>query len=138
MKLKTRVALVTGATSGIGKAIAQRLADDGAHVVVNHRGSPGSAEAAAEQLQSYPNPGIAVCADVSRRAEIGRMIAEAVGTFGRLDIVVNNAAIDIERPFLEISDDDWHRVIATDLYGPFVVAQLAARQMIAQGGGGRI
>ncbi|MES2573056.1 MAG: SDR family oxidoreductase [Verrucomicrobiota bacterium] len=138
MKLKEKVALVTGATSGIGKAIADRFAAEGAHVVVNYRPAKGNAEKAASQIASYGQRGLAHEANVSERAAIEAMVRATVAEFGRLDIVINNAGIEIERPFLEISDEEWHKVIGLNLYGPFVLSQAGARQMVSQGGGGRI
>jgi glucose 1-dehydrogenase len=139
MRLKDKVALVTGASSGIGKAVAQRFAAEGAHVVVNYR--PGGAEAdeAARAIAAaLATESVAIPADVSRREDCERMTREAVERFGRLDIAVCNAGIEIKRPFLEVTDEEWHRVIGVNLYGSFVVSQLAAREMARRGGGGRI
>ncbi|MDB6155266.1 MAG: hypothetical protein JWL90_3719 [Chthoniobacteraceae bacterium] len=138
MKLKDKVAIITGATSGIGKAIADRFASEGAHVVVNYRPKRGNPEKALQQIASYSTRALAFEADVSERASIEKMVAAAVSEFGRLDIVVNNAGIEIEQPFLEVSDEEWHKVMALNLYGPFVLSQAGARQMVSQGGGGKI
>ncbi len=138
MKLQNKVALVTGATSGIGKAIAARFAADGAHVVVNFRPSPENVEKAAAQIAGYKTRGIGVSADVSKRDDLARLVEKTVSEFGRLDIVVNNAGMEIKKPFLEVTDDEWEKVIALNLFGPFALCQIAARQMVAQGGGGRI
>lgn len=138
MRLKDKVALVTGASSGIGRAIAERFAAEGAHVAVNYlpRGS-GEADAHAV-VAGLATEGMAVAADVSRRAEVERMVADVVGHFGRLDITVCNAGVEIERPFLEVTDEEWERVISVNLYGAFVVSQAAARRMVGQGGGGKL
>lgn len=139
MRLKDKVALVTGASSGIGKAIATRFAAEGAHVVVNYRpGGQADSDAARAEVASFGPASIAVAADVTKRVEVERMIAQAVEKFGRLDIAVNNAGIEIKRPFLEVTDEEWNRVLAVNLYGSFVVSQLAARQMVAQGEGGKL
>ena len=138
-RLKDKVALVTGASSGIGKGIATRFAQEGAHVAVNYR--PGSAkdhDAALAEVSSFGTQALAVEADVSRREDVERMIAQVLEKFGRLDICVNNAGIEIKRPFLEVSDDEWNKVIAVNLYGCFVVSQAAARAMVKQGGGGKL
>jgi glucose 1-dehydrogenase len=136
MRLQDKVALVTGASSGIGKAIATRFAAEGAHVVVNYRpGGQHDAEAAVAEAAVFATTSIAVAADVSQRDDVERMVQQIVAQFGRLDILVNNAGIEIKRPFLDITDDEWNRVIAVNLYGAFVVSQLAARQMVQQGGG---
>ena len=138
-RLKDKVALVTGASSGIGKAIATRFAQEGAHVVVNYRpGGKADEEAALAEVASFGPGSIAVAADVSKREDVERMVARAVGEFGRLDVCVNNAGIEIKKPFLEATDEEWNKVIAVNLYGSFVVSQLAARQMAAQGQGGKL
>jgi len=138
MRLKDKVALVTGATSGIGKAIAERFAAEGAHVAVNYLPRGDNAETAQDLASGFPTESIAVGADVSQRADVEQMMNETIARFGRIDIAVNNAGIEIKKPFLEVPDDEWHKVIAVNLYGSFVVSQLAARQMAAQGGGGRL
>jgi glucose 1-dehydrogenase len=138
MRLKDKVALVTGATSGIGKAIAQRFAAEGAHVAVNFRNHGDNEKRAEAMLHDFPVRGIAAPADVSQREDVERMISGVKDAFGRLDIVVNNAGIEIQKPFLEVSDDDWNRVISVNLYGPFVVSQAAARLMVERGAGGKI
>ncbi|MFN2595939.1 MAG: SDR family NAD(P)-dependent oxidoreductase, partial [Pyrinomonadaceae bacterium] len=138
-RLKDKVALVTGASSGIGKSIATRFAQEGAHVAVNYR--PGSAkdhDAALAEVASFNATATAVEADVSKREDVERMIAQVVEKFGRLDICVNNAGIEIKRPFLEVSDDEWNKVVAVNLYGCFVVSQAAARAMVKRGGGGKL
>lgn len=139
MRLTDKVALVTGASSGIGKAIAERFAQDGAKVAVNYRARHPEDQAAGEAVAATLNgAGFAVGADVSLRADVEKMIADIVAKFGRLDIVVNNAGIEIKRPFLEISDEEWQRVIGVNLYGAFVVSQAGCRQMVKQGQGGKL
>jgi glucose 1-dehydrogenase len=136
MRLRDKVALVTGASSGIGKAIATRFAAEGAHVVVNYR--PGGAldmQAAQEEAASFGPTALAVAADVSRRDDVERMMQQVLAQFGRLDIAVNNAGIEIKKPFLDVTDDEWNRVIGVNLFGSYVVSQTAARQMAKQGGG---
>jgi glucose 1-dehydrogenase len=135
-RLKDKVALVTGASSGIGKAIATRFAQEGAHVAVNYRpGGKSDEDAALAEVSSFNPTALAVAADVGKREDVERMIAQVVERFGRLDICVNNAGIEIKRPFLEVTDDEWNKVIGVNLYGCFVVSQAAARQMAKQGGG---
>ena len=138
MRLKDKVALVTGATSGIGKAIAQRFAAEGAHVAINYRAHGDHQHQAEDMLLDFPQRGVTAPADVSKRDDVEKMIANVNEAFGRLDIVVNNAGIEIQKPFLEISDADWDRVMAVDLFAPFVVSQVAARLMVARGAGGKI
>jgi glucose 1-dehydrogenase len=139
MRLKGKIALITGASSGIGKAIATRFAAEGAHVVVNYR--PGSAmdsEAAQAEATSFGPSSIAVVADVSKRKDVERMMAEIIKEFGRIDIAINNAGIEIKKPFLEVTDEEWSTVLAVNLYGSYLVSQVAARQMVKQGQGGKL
>jgi glucose 1-dehydrogenase len=138
MKLKDKVALVTGASSGIGRAIAVRFAAEGAHVAVNYLPRGSGEEDARSVVETLATEGAAVAADVSKRAEVERMVLEVTGKFGRLDIAVCNAGIEIKRPFLEVTDEEWERVIGVNLYGAFVVSQAAAREMVKQGGGGKL
>ena len=138
MRLKDKVALITGATSGIGKAIAERFAVEGARVAVNFRAHHDNQQRAEEMLRAFPRPGLAAPGDVSQRDDVEKIIADVKTSLGRLDIVVNNAGIEINKPFLEISDEEWNRVIAVNLYGPFIVSQAAARLMVEGGVGGKI
>ncbi|MFL5381189.1 MAG: glucose 1-dehydrogenase [Longimicrobiaceae bacterium] len=139
MRLKDKVALVTGASSGIGAAVAARFAAEGAHVAVNYRpGSPKDRDAAEAAAASFGTKAIAVEADVSKRDMVEAMVARVVEEFGRLDVAVNNAGIEIQRGFLETTDDEWSRVLGVNLYGSFAVSQAAAREMVKQGGGGRL
>src|SRR5439155_5660292 len=102
MRLKDKVAIVTGANSGIGKAIAERFAAEGAHVAVNYRDHRHNAAIAAQIAGAFPTEGIAVAGDVSQRRDVERMIAQTIAKFGRLDIAVSNAGIEIQRPFLDV------------------------------------
>lgn len=138
MRLQGKVALVTGASSGIGKAIAARFAAEGAHVAVNYLPGGTRADEAAAQISGYQTGGLAVGGDVSRREDVERMVAETVAKFGRLDIAVNNAGIEIKKPFLEVTDDEWNKVMGVDLFGVYLISQVAARQMVKQGPGGKI
>ncbi len=133
MRLENKVALVTGANSGIGMAIATRFAQEGAHVVVNYLpGGDRQAQAEAE-AQAFATPSIAVGGDVSKRADVENLVAQAVAKFGRVDIAVNNAGIEIKRPFLDVTDDEWNKVLNVNLFGAFLLSQVAARQMVKQG-----
>jgi 3-oxoacyl-[acyl-carrier protein] reductase len=129
--------MVTGAGHGIGSAIARRLAADGASVLVCDMNGE---RAAAEANQIKQNGGRAEphVIDVRERAQADAAVARAVAVFGGLDVLVNNAGLMDRAPFLEMTDDLWQRVINTNLYGTFVCSQAAARQMVAQGRGGRI
>jgi NAD(P)-dependent dehydrogenase (short-subunit alcohol dehydrogenase family) len=134
--LATRVALVTGAGSGIGRAIALRLAAEGACVVVADRDADAAAAVAAEI--GGPDVAISVAADVTDAAQVAASIAEAALAFGGIDLVVNNAGLSLSRSLLETTEADWdiqHDVMAK---GSFLVSREAARAMIAQGMGGDI
>src|SRR5437764_411611 len=139
MRLKDKVALVTGAASGIGQAIAERFAAEGAKVVVNYRAVGRHNGADVESaIRNRGGTAAAIAAEVQNRTEVTAMIAQTVQKFGRLDIAVCNAGIEIKRPFLEVTDDEWNKVISVNLYGSFLVSQLAAHQMVRQGHGGRL
>ena len=139
MRLKDKVALITGASSGIGAGVAARFAAEGAKVAVNYRpGSPKDRDAAETAVGSYTTKSIAVEADVAKRDQVEAMVARVVSELGRIDICLNNAGIEIRRPFLETTDDEWNRVLSVNTYGSFVTSQAAARAMVSQGGGGRL
>ncbi|MBC8104023.1 MAG: glucose 1-dehydrogenase [Cytophagales bacterium] len=136
MQLNGKVALITGASSGIGRAIALRFAREGAKVVVNFLGGSPDREAQAKQVVGEAGGetvAVAIAADVSKRAEVEAMFQQAVAKFGRLDIAVNNAGIELKKDFLEVTDSEWDLVIAVNLKGPFLVTQAACRQFVAQG-----
>jgi glucose 1-dehydrogenase len=139
MRLQDKVALITGASSGIGAGVAERFAAEGAKVVVNYRpGSPRDQEAAEAAVAGFANGSLAVEADVSSRSQVQAMVDRVVRELGRIDICVNNAGIEIKGDFLDASDEEWNRVLGVNLYGSFVVSQLCARRMVKQGGGGRL
>jgi glucose 1-dehydrogenase len=138
MRLEGKVALVTGASSGIGRAIAQRFAAEGARVAVNYLPRGRNEEEARAVLDSLATPGMTAAADVTKRADVERMVSEVVEKFGRLDIAVCNAGVEIKRPFLEATDEEWDTVISVNLYGAFVVSQAAARRMVQRGEGGKL
>jgi glucose 1-dehydrogenase len=138
MKLQNKVAIVTGAATGIGKAIATVMAAEGASVVIDYVGDPALANAAAQAIQSAGGKSLAVQADVSNPDQVAQLIQKAIDAFGRVDILVNNAGLEYKHPFAEFPFELWQRVIAVDLTGPFLCAQAAAKAMIRQGTGGRI
>lgn len=134
-----KAAVVTGSSRGIGKAIAFRLASEGASVIVNSR-KPADAEAAAKEinLARLGGSAVAVAGDVSRAADAQSLVAAAVKHFGRLDVFVNNAGIFEMKPFLQLDEASFDRMLAVDLKGVFLCSQAAAKQMIAQKTGGNI
>lgn len=135
--LKGKSALVTGAGHGIGAAIAKRLATDGCKVLVCDI-RPERADGITAEITAAGGIATAHTLDVRDREKVASAVAQAVAVNGRLDILVANAGLMDREPFLEMTDDLWRRVIDTNLYGTFLCAQAAARQMVAQGGGGRI
>jgi len=139
MRLKDKVALVTGAGSGIGEAIAMRFADEGAKVVVNyHKGGKHSGVDVADKITRSNGSAIAIAAEVNNRGDVESMFEQTVAKFGRLDILVSNAGIESKIPFLDLTDVDWNKIISVNLYGAFLVSQIAARQMVKQGQGGKL
>ncbi len=138
MNLEDRIAIVTGGTSGIGRAIVLELARQGADIAIGDIADADATEALAGQVRALGVRGIGVRADVSQVAELQRLIDAAVEAFGRVDIMVNNAGIETRTSVLETTEAQYDRVLAINLKSTFFGTQLAARRMIAQGGGGRI
>ena len=138
--LAGRVVIVTGGATGIGAAIATSAARAGAKVIVDYVVSPEDAQAFAEKLEGLDVPGSveAFEADVSNVDQVQALVAEAVRRYGRLDVLVNNAGIETRHSLLETTEADYDKVLGIDLKGAFFAAQAAARQFIAQGGGGVI
>jgi 3-oxoacyl-[acyl-carrier protein] reductase/pteridine reductase len=133
--LESRVALVTGAAKRIGRSIALRLAADGAAIAVNYKTSKGEAESLVRELRDGGNKASAIEADVSKRAEVEKMFADVEREFGRLDILVNNAGMFFPAKFENLTDEQWNRIMDTNLKSQFLCAQLAAPMMKRQGRG---
>ncbi len=136
MKLAGRIAVITGAARGIGRASAERLLAEGAKVVIADVDKARLEETAA--AIGTADGVLAVATDVSRKDEVDALVAAAVKRFGRLDIMVNNAGICPIVPFLDVTEETYDRVLNVNLKGAFLGTQAAGRQMIAQGGGGVI
>lgn len=134
MRLKDKVALVTGGGGGLGSAIARRFAGEGATVLCTDRDLT-TAEATAAAIDTAGGTAGAMLADVARPEHCTAQVAEAVARYGRLDIVVNNAGISLHKLALDTTLDDWERVLRINLTGSFLTAQAAARHMRDQGGG---
>jgi NAD(P)-dependent dehydrogenase (short-subunit alcohol dehydrogenase family) len=130
-----RAALVTGGGRGIGREIALELARAGADVGVNYYVEPDRAEVTATDIAALGVRAMAVAGDVGNAADVQRMIDEVVKCFGRLDILVNNAATQTWTPLLEVTESEWDLVIRTNLKGCFLCTQAAAREMRKSGGG---
>jgi NAD(P)-dependent dehydrogenase (short-subunit alcohol dehydrogenase family) len=133
--LEGRAALVTGADRGIGRVIAQFLAREGCRVAINHIGTPELSDETVRELTGLGVDAFAVRADVRRSGEVTAMIDAAAARFGRLDVLVNNAAVQREGAFLDLTEDDWDVVIDTNLKGCFLCTQAAGRHMVRTGGG---
>jgi NAD(P)-dependent dehydrogenase (short-subunit alcohol dehydrogenase family) len=134
VRLEGNVALITGAASGIGRASALKFAAEGARVVVVDWKPEGGRETV-DLIQAQGRTAIFVEADVSQEADAERMVACAVETFGRLDVLFNNAAVQVFGTIPETSTSDWHKVIDVNLKGVYLGCKYALPQMIAQGGG---
>ncbi|RKQ83623.1 3-oxoacyl-[acyl-carrier-protein] reductase [Brockia lithotrophica] len=130
MELAERVALVTGASRGIGRAIALELARGGARVLVVYRGRRDAAEAVVEAIRGLGSEALAEQGDVSRPEEADRLVSLALERFGRLDILVNNAGITRDNLLLRMKDEEWEEVIRTNLSGPFYLMRAAAKHMV--------
>jgi len=138
MRLQDKVAVVTGAATGIGQAMSIRFAQEGASVVVDYVGKPDAPKETKEKISVFGGKVVAVEADISKLDDVQRLIDSAVTAFGRLDIVVNNAGIEKKLPFIDYPLDELQKILNVNLIGPFLVCQAAARQMIKQGQGGRL
>jgi glucose 1-dehydrogenase len=138
MSLKDKVAIVTGGNSGIGQAIVLELAQQGANIVIDFVAHPEATSALEQQITKLGSQAIGVAADVSRLADLQKLIDAAVSRFGRVDIMVNNAGIETRTSVLDTTEAQYEAVMRVNLKSAFFATQIAARQMIKQGGGGRI
>jgi glucose 1-dehydrogenase len=137
-QLDQKVALITGADSGIGRAIAIAFVREGASVVVNYAHAQQKAEEVRQTIEKNHGRVLVVQADVSQYQQVANLVEQTVQHFGRLDIMVNNAGMEIHSPFLEETEQNFDRVISVDLKGAFFGAQLAAREMVKRKIAGRI
>jgi 3-oxoacyl-[acyl-carrier protein] reductase len=133
--LDGKVAIVTGASRGIGRAVAERFAAEGARVTVNYVAGSSSAEEVVAGITARGGDAIAVRADVSRAGDARGLVAATMERFGRIDILVNNAGIMVAKGILETSEDDWDRTIDVNLKGPYLLSKEVAPIMIRQGAG---
>jgi 3-oxoacyl-[acyl-carrier protein] reductase len=134
-ELAGRVAIVTGAGRNIGRAIALALADAGAAVVVNGRADRAAVDAVVADIESRSGKALAAMADVSDEAAVERMVAATVERFGRVDVLVNNAAVRPEKPFESLSLSDWRAVHSVILEGAFLTVKAALPQLKSSGSG---
>lgn len=138
MRLQGKTAVVTGAGTGIGQAIAVAFAQEGASVVADYVGNASVAEETLNKIRAVGGKAISVEADVSNPDQVNALVRQTLAAFGRLDIFVNNAGIEKKYAFVDYPLEEWQKIIAVNLTGAFLCSQAAARQMIAQEGGGRI
>jgi glucose 1-dehydrogenase len=138
MSLKDKVAIVTGGNSGIGMAIVLALAEGGAKIVIDYVTHPEATEELEKRMHALGEQAVGVQADVSKVEDLQMLVDTAVKTFGRLDIMVNNAGIETRTSVLDTTEQQYDRVLDINLKSAFFGTQIAAKQMIAQGGGGRI
>jgi meso-butanediol dehydrogenase/(S,S)-butanediol dehydrogenase/diacetyl reductase len=135
--VNNKVVIVTGAARGIGAGIAADLAENGARVVIADL-NLDSAQQTASKISSAGGSAVAIAVDVSSRSSVRALIDETVSRCGRLDVMFNNAGISQTCPFMEVTDEDFDRIMAINGRGVLIGTQEAARQMIAQGDGGKI
>jgi glucose 1-dehydrogenase len=136
--LTGKVAIVTGGNSGIGKAIVLALAEAGANIVIDYVANEQATEDLEKQVAALGDQSIGVEADVSKVEDLERLVKSAVDAFGRLDIMINNAGIETRTSILDTTEAQYEKVMEVNLKSAFFGTQLAAKQMIAQGDGGRI
>ena len=133
--LSGKVALVSGAGKNIGRAVALRLARDGAAVIVNGRSDASAVDAVVAEIITFGGKAISALADVSDQNAVERMVADATSRLGGIDIVVSNAGLRRQTPFLDMSLDEWREILSVALDGAFILAKATVPQMIARGGG---
>jgi glucose 1-dehydrogenase len=137
-RLDGNVALVTGASRGIGRGCGIALAEDGADVVVNYRSHPDDAAATVREIEALGRQALPYRADVADRAQVDAMVGAALERFGRIDILVANAYRSIRQPFLEMTPDGLQQTLDVTMLGVFHACQAGARAMVARGEGGSI
>jgi glucose 1-dehydrogenase len=137
-RLENRVALVTGSSSGIGQAIAKRLAEEGANVVINYAGNPEGAQETLRQVEASGVKGIVIQGDVSRLDSIQNLLEQGWADFGSVDILVNNAGLEKKSDFVDVTEEDYDRVLGVNLKGPFFLTQAFVRRLQRVGRAGRI
>ncbi|OUL18268.1 SDR family oxidoreductase [Nostoc sp. 106C] len=131
--LKGQKALVTGASSGIGEAIARNLASSGAAVVINYHSEAESAQKIVDDIKAANGEAIAIQADVSKEGQVKEMFSQTLQQFGTIDILVNNAGLQKDSPFVNMSLDQWNTVIGVNLTGQFLCAREAAKEFLRRG-----
>lgn len=134
-RLEGKVAIVTGASRGIGRAIALRFADEGAKVVAAYLANTADAEAVVDEIRQGGGDAIAVAADVSNSSDVQRLVQETVDRYGRVDILVNDAGVMVAKGLFETTEDDWDLTIDVNLKGAYLCSKAVAPIMLRQEGG---
>jgi glucose 1-dehydrogenase/3-oxoacyl-[acyl-carrier protein] reductase len=132
LRLKDKIALVTGAGRGIGRGIAEVFADEGAHVAINYLENPDEAERVSESLRAKGRRATTAHADVARRPEVEAMFEKVWKELGPIDVLVNNAGIETIVPFLDLTDEQWTRLTDTNLRGAWLCSQVFCRRVVAE------
>jgi glucose 1-dehydrogenase len=138
MRLQGRNVLVTGSSKGIGRGVALRLGREGANVVVNYNSDPEGGEAAAAEIRALGVRSVALQADLSSVAAVQRLVTESVDALGSLDVLVNNAGVEVHAPFWDVTERDFDRVLDVNLKGVFFATQAMVRHLRATGRRGRV
>ena len=134
-RLAGKVAIVTGASRGIGRAIALRFGAEGARIVANYERKSAEAAEVVDEICGAGGEAVAIAADVSQKADVDRLVAQATDAFGRIDILSNNAGIMVAKGVLETSEEEWDRTIDVNLKGAYLCSKAVAPIMIEQQGG---
>ena len=129
MRMKDKVVLVTGGSLGIGRAIAVRLAQEGAKIAISGRGQ-ASLEEAAALIEQGGGEVLTLASDVQDKTQVDRMIDEVLAKWGTIDVLVHNAGVNSPTPFLDISQEEWNRHIQINLTGSFLVSQRVCQEMV--------
>ncbi|MDQ3653538.1 MAG: glucose 1-dehydrogenase [Chloroflexota bacterium] len=137
-RLQDKIVLVTGGSRGIGRGIAETVAAEGAHVAINYSQSEAKANEVVAAIHALGRRAITVQADVADRRQVEAMVAKVTADLGPIDVLVSNAGVESIVPFLDLDDEEWARVTAVNLKGPWTCGQVVARAMVARGGGGAI
>lgn len=138
LQLQGKVALVTGGARGIGRGIALTLAAEGARVAVNYVNNPDAADAVVQEIHNQGGEAEAIGANVGVSMQAERLVGATLERFGSIDVLVNNAGIVSRQSILDVSLEDWDRVVHTNFYGCFYCSRHVGRHMVARGGGGKI
>ncbi len=135
MEIKDSVILITGAAQRVGRAVANRLAAHGAHIAFSYFAADEPWQATVNELQNQGVRAWAMQADVTQAAQVRELVGKALQTFGRIDVLINNASIWLKDPFLQISEQAWDTALDVNVKGPFLVSQAVAPHMLARGNG---